>query len=207
MAYEQTVRGRFRKAKSQAKKRGIDFKLSLDQYRAVISQGVCDYCDGPLNRSGSGLDRVDNARPYTAENVVPCCGPCNSIKGEHLNYLEAKIALGAVAGFRKSQARPRRKWPLLSWYPKQLTICGQVWEIHFVRHIKSAPECVGLCTYSPDTEVRKIEVKLGQTPKERFKTWFHEVMHAYEFESKREIGEKTIRLVEHWVGLLIGDNF
>jgi hypothetical protein len=29
----------------------------------------------------NGLDRVDNARGYESGNVVPCCDPCNRMKG------------------------------------------------------------------------------------------------------------------------------
>ena len=58
-----------------------------------------------------------------------------------------------------------------------------------------------------DADEKLILIRLGQTPKERFKTAFHEILHAYEFESGKEIGEKTVRLVEHWVGMLIADNF
>jgi hypothetical protein len=28
----------------------------------------------------NGLDRIDNAKPYTMENVVPCCATCNRAK-------------------------------------------------------------------------------------------------------------------------------
>lgn len=33
------------------------------------------------NRGWNGLDRLDNKKDYTHENTVPCCGPCNMMKG------------------------------------------------------------------------------------------------------------------------------
>ena len=80
-----------------------------------LSQLPCDYC----NRSPSttynmsrkiskyqilggdftynGLDRVDNARGHMKDNVVPCCWPCNNIKGnstreEFISHIEAMYA-------------------------------------------------------------------------------------------------------------------
>lgn len=35
-----------------------------------------------------GVDRVNNALPYTIENIVPCCGPCNSVRGGVLTHSE-----------------------------------------------------------------------------------------------------------------------
>jgi hypothetical protein len=29
----------------------------------------------------SGIDRVDSSIGYTEENTVPCCSPCNTLKG------------------------------------------------------------------------------------------------------------------------------
>ena len=35
-----------------------------------------------------GVDRVDNLKPYRLDNIVPCCGPCNSIRGAILSHSE-----------------------------------------------------------------------------------------------------------------------
>lgn len=73
-----------------AKKRGHDFVLSHEEALHLFSS-PCYYCgvgpsqaihrhqnngDFPYN----GIDRLDNARGYCAENCVPCCGRCNRAK-------------------------------------------------------------------------------------------------------------------------------
>lgn len=30
----------------------------------------------------NGLDRIDNDKPHDRDNVVPCCWPCNNLRGE-----------------------------------------------------------------------------------------------------------------------------
>ena len=58
-----------------------------------LSQEACDYCDRLPFRIANyrktignvftynGLDRVDNARGHSPDNVVPCCADCNWMKG------------------------------------------------------------------------------------------------------------------------------
>tara|TARA_R110000782_G_scaffold137419_4_gene229906 strand:- start:334 stop:579 length:246 start_codon:yes stop_codon:yes gene_type:complete len=38
-----------------------------------------------------GVDRKDNGKPYTLDNIVACCGPCNSIKGSILKDHEMHL--------------------------------------------------------------------------------------------------------------------
>jgi len=86
-------RALMRNWKRGAKKRGLVWALTEDQARELTSQ-PCFYCGGlPSQHWGSyhhryngvymynGLDRVDNARGYEIDNVVPCCFVCNRAKG------------------------------------------------------------------------------------------------------------------------------
>lgn len=76
--------------KNSAKKRNLDFRLSLSEVKELIFC-KCYYCDSdPSNtqifnkRSTgipySGIDRVDNSKGYFIGNVVPCCKECNFLK-------------------------------------------------------------------------------------------------------------------------------
>lgn len=66
-----------------------EFSLSINAWVMLISN--CHYCGQPpytifkrfKNRIEvyTGIDRVDNEKGYIPDNVVPCCGVCNFMKG------------------------------------------------------------------------------------------------------------------------------
>lgn len=71
------LRKKWYQAKSNAKKKGKTFTLTLEQFVLLFDNAKCFYC----GNEPSGLDRVDNSRGYEINNVVPCCWACNTIKG------------------------------------------------------------------------------------------------------------------------------
>lgn len=74
------MKKRFKILLSSAKARGIPVNLNTKYYSDLISMG-CLYCgDSLTDKSGSCLDRQDNKKGYTNENVVGCCKICNYAK-------------------------------------------------------------------------------------------------------------------------------
>ena len=66
--------------------RNLKVNITEEDWNTLIYQS-CHYC-GYKHTNGIGLDRLDNSvREYTLENVKPCCGSCNLMKGE-LSYSE-----------------------------------------------------------------------------------------------------------------------
>jgi len=76
--------------KRHAKKRGNEWNLTEEQFRA-LTQKDCYYCGGkPNNRRNArgyngeyiynGIDRIDNTKGYTIDNVISCCKVCNRAK-------------------------------------------------------------------------------------------------------------------------------
>lgn len=85
--------------KNNAKKRGICWDLTDKQFN-ILTKQRCFYCNrepkqiivGPCTddytQSGienavyiyNGIDRVDNTKGYTIDNVVSCCKHCNRSK-------------------------------------------------------------------------------------------------------------------------------
>lgn len=65
--------------KRQAGSRGYAFELTDQRVRELV-ETRCRYCGvapSPLNT----VDRLDNTRGYTEDNVTPCCDTCNRTKG------------------------------------------------------------------------------------------------------------------------------
>jgi len=76
--------------KYRAKKYGREFSLTNEQLRKLY-KSPCHYCgiepkqifqsqSGGESFIYNGLDRLENSKGYTLENVVPCCKPCNLVK-------------------------------------------------------------------------------------------------------------------------------
>lgn len=83
--------------KYSAKKRQLDWNLSLEDVRLVTTQN-CYYCNiipqqvifAHKNRTKetieyskyiyNGIDRIDNSLGYLKNNIVPCCKSCNIAK-------------------------------------------------------------------------------------------------------------------------------
>jgi hypothetical protein len=58
-----------------AKSRELKFELTKEQFHSLAATS-CHYC-GTCQENGNGIDRVDNTKGYTMDNVVPCCSLCN----------------------------------------------------------------------------------------------------------------------------------
>ena len=64
----------------------------------------CIYC-GETDWHELGCDRINNSKPHTPDNVIPCCKRCNRIRGNIFTVDEMK-EIGAV--IRKIENRHRR---------------------------------------------------------------------------------------------------
>lgn len=87
-------------------------ELTYEEFAAICEISKCHYCGETINRhtrrgvkgyKGYFLDRMDNDKPYTKENCVPCCWPCNQTKGNRFTYAQF-VAIGAVIkSFRRNK--------------------------------------------------------------------------------------------------------
>ena len=75
--YYRTPAGKLRKIRARAKKKNIDFNLTIEFYETLWDQ-PCHYCGTTMEVTG--LDRKDNDKGYLTDNVVPCCYDCNTKK-------------------------------------------------------------------------------------------------------------------------------
>lgn len=99
-----------RSYKNRAKKIGIKFLLSLEEFINIGKQN-CHYCNAqptpyssPQIKSGvyiaNGIDRVDNSKDYEINNVVSCCEICNKAK-RNIPYEDFIQWLNNLTAFRK----------------------------------------------------------------------------------------------------------
>jgi len=97
------VKRRYSGSKSQARRRKKDWNINFEDYSKLISKN-CIYCKKSIkNKTGVGLDRLDNSKGYVLSNVVTCCGDCNSIRGDKLTHEETIVVIEAVLKHRKLQ--------------------------------------------------------------------------------------------------------
>ena len=64
-----TVERRYTEYKSRAKRKNILFELTLEDF-ILFWQKPCYYCGDEIKTIG--LDRVDNEKVYTTDNIVHC---------------------------------------------------------------------------------------------------------------------------------------
>ncbi len=92
-----------------ADQRGLEWALSMEEFVRLTSL-PCHYCGqepgqvfGNNGLNGkyiySGLDRTDNKAGYTVDNVVPCCGACNRMKGT-MDYGPFLELVGRISSHR-----------------------------------------------------------------------------------------------------------
>jgi 5-methylcytosine-specific restriction endonuclease McrA len=101
---DRTIKRRYRSLKVRAKEKGGHLDITIEQHAALLANGVCHYCDGPLNCTGSGLDRKNSDLYYTLDNVVPCCSDCNLTFGDRYNYDEKLILAKDIKVIRQRRA-------------------------------------------------------------------------------------------------------
>lgn len=101
---EAPLKNNYSRYKHGAIERKLEFKISLEQFKIIITQN-CHYCGIiPNNKKyayhrtryskgkesdeyiiAHGIDRKDNNKGYTIENCLPCCKMCNGMKSK-LSY-------------------------------------------------------------------------------------------------------------------------
>lgn len=78
--------------KNNAKQRNIEWNLSEEEFKNIITQ-PCIYCGESPNITETstymdrhekitGIDRVDTTKGYFKKNCVPCCKMCNIMKNK-----------------------------------------------------------------------------------------------------------------------------
>lgn len=99
-----TIRGRYNHLRSRLKVDGVsdsDLLWRFNFYKELVADNRCHYCEGPLNKAGHSLDRMDNNKLHVCYNVVPCCAFCNDRKGSVFSYNEMMLLAPALREIRR----------------------------------------------------------------------------------------------------------
>lgn len=99
--YQYQPKKRYSLSKKNAKKKEKEFTLTLEEYTKLI-ETPCYYCENVYINCGIGLDRIDNSRGYTLDNVLPCCKFCNRMRNEILTPEETKELILTLKKVRKT---------------------------------------------------------------------------------------------------------
>lgn len=88
---EEILVKKLKRRKAAAKARGLEFTLTLEDYKTLVSCRVCYYTgvqleyygisEGTMPPNAWTLDRVDSSLGYIPGNVVVCSAIANNIKG------------------------------------------------------------------------------------------------------------------------------
>lgn len=71
---------KYKRLKESAKLRKLELNIDFDTYCNIIEKRQCYYCDSSFGtETGSNLNRIDNTKGYSIDNVKPCCATCNYI--------------------------------------------------------------------------------------------------------------------------------
>ena len=79
------------------KQKGLKNDLELNWVREFVKQ-PCIYCE---DTEDIGLDRIDNTKGHTKDNVVPCCYACNTARGNNFSFEEMKILGKTIKEIKK----------------------------------------------------------------------------------------------------------
>lgn len=72
-----------------SKDRKIEVTLTFEEF-LEFEDKKCFYCETDFKNKGAALDRIDNDKGYSKDNVVKCCAPCNRVRGLYLTMEEMK---------------------------------------------------------------------------------------------------------------------
>jgi len=98
--YHQSWKGLFADIRRTARRRDIAFDITLENFIAARQNAVCIY-GGERIVKGGGLDRIDNAKGYSVDNIAPCCSRHNLMKNTFFTFGEMRAILDLFPRLRK----------------------------------------------------------------------------------------------------------
>ncbi|KAM9977518.1 hypothetical protein ACTFIR_011385 [Dictyostelium discoideum] len=115
ISINRTVEGKSRGYVAQDKKKGIpesgNFVDNVEIINFCLSNErlkFCAYCDTELNVNNISLDRIDNDRYHTLDNLVNACRGCNYARNDFLSSKDFKITTHALQHLKQNRNYPSK---------------------------------------------------------------------------------------------------
>lgn len=104
-------KNKFKDGRNIARQTKRVWSVKYREYLKLLHSG-CHYCGvSLLTIGGHSLDRIDNSKGYTEDNVLPCCGRCNQTRGNRWTVQEMEVMIKAVLSYnreKQTNSKPRR---------------------------------------------------------------------------------------------------
>lgn len=98
-----SLKYRYNYARNKSKTKGFEFALTFEQYVDILQKSCYYTGESILHEKGIGLDRIDNSKGYTIDNVLPCIGWVNKLRNNVLSVEKTKIAVNAILEYRNGK--------------------------------------------------------------------------------------------------------
>lgn len=91
---------------SASKRKNSVCYITKDEYENIVKNG-CYYCGINLYLySGSSIDKIEPDNGYVLDNILPCCGDCNTIKMNILTVRETLEVIKTLKILRNTNESP-----------------------------------------------------------------------------------------------------
>jgi hypothetical protein len=103
--------------RTQAAKREIEVSLSFEEFVSLTDIECCRYCNGPITwqkhsnkrNARTNLDRKDNTKNYSIDNVAVCCADCNTRKSNWLSDDEFQLVNDLLRLYRSASEYEKKE--------------------------------------------------------------------------------------------------
>jgi hypothetical protein len=100
--YRSSIINRYKILVRAAKKRNIELNLTFEEYVQIFDKGICTYCANPVGPA-TAMDRLDNTKGYTKDNLVGCCSDCNKLRQDRLTPAELVEVIKLLKKLRNTE--------------------------------------------------------------------------------------------------------
>jgi hypothetical protein len=132
------IEAQFREAKRLALLRKSIWDLTLEDFKEFSKISTCVYCGNEIRwgeirprkdrkcgrvSDNLNLDRIDNSKGYTKNNVLVCCKRCNQVRNSHFTVEEFEQIAVVIKRIDQQRKQPKESLEESKdlWCPSRFT--------------------------------------------------------------------------------------